>query len=326
MKRVLPLLLALLLLAGCTKKIETQYYMMDTVMTFTLYGENAKEAERALSDRVAALEKVFSPTDAESELVTVNRAAGTSVQVSEDFASLLDACLAANTETEGAFDPTLGAVIDLWNKETVPSAEELSQCKVGCDAVRLEGTSLQTETGIELNFGAAAKGYASDCAKEILEENGIEHALLSLGGNVYAHGGKPNGEPWMVGVRDPNGDASEWLGVVQIKDGFLIASGDYERYFEQNGFRYHHILDPLIRTPAMSDLRECVIIGENGTRGDILSTALFVMGYDRAVEYWREHRDFEMILVREDNAVLVTEGISSAFTLTGEEYTLEVIE
>lgn len=326
MKRLLFLIPMLLLLFGCSREVRTQYYMMDTVMTFALYGDTAQEAERALSDRIAALENVFSPTREESELVAVNRAAGTPVQVSPDFAELLGRSLAANAETNGAFDPTLGGVIELWQRETVPAERELSQTVHGCEYVKLSGETVQTAPGLKLNFGAVAKGYASDCAKRILEEYHVENALLSLGGNLYAKGTRKDGNPWLVGVRDPNGTQEEWLGTLPVRDAFLIASGDYERFFEEDGVRYHHILDPNTAYPAQSDLRETVVVCDDGTRGDILSTALFVMGSEDAVTYWRTQGGFDMILVRKDNTVLVTSGIAEEFTLTAEGYSLEVVE
>ncbi|MBQ3054643.1 MAG: FAD:protein FMN transferase [Oscillospiraceae bacterium] len=325
MKRVCFCLLALLFLVGCSKDVHTQYYLMDTVMSFEIYGESAADAEQEIADKIATLETLFSPTRAESELSRVNAGAGTSVEMSEEFARLLTLSLKANEETNGAFDPTLGAAINLWKKETVPTPEALSELTVGCENVHINGTDVQLQNGLKLDFGAVAKGYASDCAKEILERYHIPNALLSLGGNVYAKGGKKDGSPWLVGVRDPNGAQNDWLGILGVRDRFLVASGDYERFFEQDGVRYHHILDPTTLAPAKSDLREVVVVCDNGTRADILSTALFVMGYETAVDCWKEHRDFELVLVK-DGTVSITSNLAEEFTLTNPAYRLEVIE
>lgn len=324
MKRMIALL-AVLLLCGCTKQVDTQYYMMDTVMSFSLEGAQTKEAEAALSEKISALERVFSPTLPESELVRVNAASGSEVSLSKTFADVLEISLKASEETGGAFDVTLGSVIALWQKQEVPPSALLEAQITGNETVDLSNRMLKTEPGVQLNFGAVAKGYAADCAKTILEEYEIPRALLSLGGNIYAKGEKADGRPWQVGVRDPNGTASDWLGILQVRDKFVIASGDYERYFEQGGVRYHHILDPKTRAPAQSDLRETVVVNTNGSRGDILSTALFVMGEDEAIAFWRARKDFEMILVSQDGRVLITPNLKETFTLTNDTYELEVV-
>lgn len=322
MKRLICLLLPLMFLVGCSETVSAQYYMMDTVMSFELHGEHAKETERLIADEIAALETVFSPTRDDSELSRVNAMSGSTAPISETFAELLETSLAAADETDGAFDPTLGSAIKLWRSGSVPSPEVLKTLVTGYEAVAADETGVTAPRGLLFDFGAVAKGYASDRAKEILEENNVSRALLSLGGNVYAKGG---GSPWLVGVRDPNGEASDWLGILAVQDCFLVASGDYERFFEEDGVRYHHILDPNTLMPAQSDLRETVIVCDSGTRADILSTALFVKGCEGAIEFWKRSQDFDMILVQNDT-VFVTKGIAVAFELTNPAYRLEVIE
>lgn len=322
MKRLICLLLPLLFLVGCSQTVTAQYYMMDTVMSFELRGEHAKEAERLIADEIAALETVFSPTRDDSELSRVNQLSGSATPISETFANLLQTSLSAAKETDGAFDPTLGGAIKLWRQGSVPPPETLDALVTGYETVTADQNSVTVPSGLTLDFGAVAKGYASDRAKAILEEHNIPRALLSLGGNVYAKGG---GSPWIVGVRDPNGEASDWLGLLTVQDCFLVASGDYERFFESDGVRYHHILDPKTRKPAQSDLRETVIVCDSGTRADILSTAMFVKGSEGAIEFWEKSQDFDMILVTNDT-VFVTKGIAVTFELTNPAYRLEVIE
>ncbi len=315
------LLLLVFMLCGCSKQVNTQYYMMDTVMTFSLDGKNAHDAERAIANRIAELEKVFSPTREDSELFRVNR--GEVQTLSRDFETLLTMSL--NAETNHAFDVTLGGVVDLWSQGSVPPQEDLAAQVTGEENLSFSDGKLTLAPGLKLNFGAVAKGYASDCAKEILEEQEIPRALLSLGGNIYAHGTKADGAPWNIGVRDPWSEEQGWLGILTASDEFIIASGDYEREFEENGVKYHHIIDPATRKPAESDLRETVVISQNGSRGDMLSTALFVLGEERAVEYWKDTRDFEMILVCADGRILITPNLAKRFALTNSAYILEVI-
>ena len=308
MKRICWACLALVLcLTGCAHEVSTQYFMMDTVMSFTIDGEQAKPAEHAVVEEIARLEQIFSPTREDSELTLVNK--GKIKTQSATFDEVLQVSRAAKGKTGGAFDPYLGALITLWGKGKVPDAK-----------------TIQRAPRNRLNFGGVVKGYASERVREILDTYQIPRAVISLGGNVYVRGTHEDGAPWVVGVRDPDGGSADTIGVIRASDQFLIASGDYERFFEQDGVRYHHILDTKTGAPAQTDLREVVIVNRDGTWGDIYSTALFVMGSEKALDFWRKSNDFEAILVKKDHTVLVTAGLRDAFTLTDSGYTMQVVE
>ena len=168
------------------------------------------------------------------------------------------------------------------------------------------------EKGVELDLGAVAKGYTGDQLMALLAREGIASAIVELGGNVQALGTKPDGSPWRVAVRDPAGDGS--VGVVEVVDQAVVTSGGYERYFEEDGVRYWHIIDPATGWPARSGLASVTVVGESGLLCDGLSTALFVMGREGALEHWRQHRDFEAVLVSEDGSVTITAGLEGRFT------------
>ncbi len=290
----------LLLLCSCAPTPAKQTtFAMDTVMDFTVYdGEIAP-----LVEAVNEYDALFSPTREDSDLNAVNNGA---TSESETFSKVLNAALSYKEKTDGAFDPTLGDLIDLWNKGKIPTDSEIAEAL----------------TGSKLNLSAIAKGALSDELVARLNRSSSSSAIISLGGNIIAFGSKPDGSPWVVGIRDPEGDSNSYLATVGVTDKFVVSSGDYERYFEENGVRYHHILDAKTGFPASNGLRGVTIISDNGALADAYSTALFVMGYDRALEFWRESDDFEAIFVFDDK-VIVTEGVMN-FNLTNEGYTYEV--
>lgn len=154
----------------------------------------------------------------------------------------------------------------------------------------------------------------------IYQENGVAHGTVYLGGNTWVCGGNPEGDPWRIGVQDPARaeEAEAYTGILRMTDGFAVTSGGYQRYFEEDGVTYHHIIDPATGRPAESGLTSVTVVADgtvgNGTMCDALSTALFVMGEERALDFWRSGAyDFDLILVTEDGRLLVTDGIADQF-------------
>ena len=165
-----------------------------------------------------------------------------------------------------------------------------------------------------IDFGGIAKGYTSSRLMEIFREYNVSSAMVSLGGNVQVLGTKTDGSDWRVAVQNPDG-TDDYLGILAIKDKAVITSGGYERYFEEDGKTYHHIMDNETGKPADSDLISVTIISKDGMLADGLSTALFVMGKEDALNYWREHREeFDAILVTKDGEITVTQGIADSFS------------
>ena len=147
-----------------------------------------------------------------------------------------------------------------------------------------------------------------------MQEYDITSAILNLGGNVQLVGAKPDGSSWKVGIKSPD-EQEEYLGVLSAKNKAIITSGGYERYFEENGRKYHHIIDPKTGMPAYNGLQSVTIVSEDGTLADGLSTALYVMGTEEAVKFWQDHSDeFDAILYTDDGTLYVTEGIADTFT------------
>lgn len=334
--RILPLVLAVLL-SGCagtpaapasqtdvpvsavpTEPQTATVFAMDTVMDLTIYGDASLlgEAERT----IASLEAAFSVTDPESEIAAVNRN-GTAA-LGDDTLRLLTRALALCERTGGTLDVTVYPVVRAWGFTTgdyrVPDPDELAALleEVDYTAVRIDGDRVTVGEGMQLDLGSVAKGYTGDRVTDLFRNAGVTSAILNLGGNVQTLGAKPDGKPWRVAVNDPLGNG--YAGVVEVTDKAVITSGGYERYFVEDGTVYRHIIDPADGYPVDNGLLSVTIIGDEGVLCDAFSTALFVMGADRAAEFWRTSDDFEAILLTEDGEILVTEGIAADFEPLGD--------
>lgn len=311
----------LLLLAACAgpESWEREILAMDTVMKLTIYGENAPQAGEAAVDRIQELEGLLSVTREDSEIYAANHTG--SAQLSPDAAALLARALALCRETGGALDVTIYPVVRAWGFTTgayrVPDDGELTALleRVDYRQAALEGDRLTLPEGVELDLGAVAKGYTGDQLMALLAREGIASAIVELGGNVQALGAKPDGSPWRVALQAPEGG---YAGVLEIVDKAVVTSGGYQRYFEQDGEIYWHIIDPAQGRPARSGLQSVTIVADEGTLCDGLSTALFVMGREEALDFWRTRDDFECVLISEDNTVTVTEGLEESFSLYGD--------
>ena len=321
MKRLTCLLLACLTAlaltaCGTEKPQEISLFAMDTYMTLAAYGDNADEALTAASREINRLEATLSRTIDTSDVSRLN--AGEAVEVQPETRALLERALTLSDETGGTFDMTVAPLVALWgitsDAPRVPSQAEIDALLplVGGEHVHMDD-AVTLDTGCAVDLGGIAKGYASQQVADILRAHGVTSAVVSLGGNVYVCGSKPDGTPWNVGVQDPA--ASGYAAIVALTDRFAVTSGGYQRYFEAaDGTVYRHILDPRTGRPADSDLLSVTIISDDGTAADAYSTALYVMGEQEAVSFWRAHGGFELILITADGRLLYTPGLSDAIT------------
>ena len=169
---------------------------------------------------------------------------------------------------------------------------------------------------MKVDLGGIAKGFTSDRVMELFSADGVTSGIISLGGNVQTLGTKPDGSLWRVGIQDPD-DSSGIIATIEVADKAVITSGGYQRYFEQDGTTYHHIIDPRTGMPADSGLTSVTIVSDDGTLADGLSTSLFIMGKEAALDYWRAHRDnFDVILVASDGSITISEGLADCCTLS----------
>ena len=317
------MLSALLFLTGCSAEsspepVQGTFFAMDTMMDFTIYGESGLIDQS--ESLIASLESLVSVTDADSELYAINQTG--SGMLTEEASSLMKQALEICRRTDGALDLSIYPIVRAWGFTTgsyqVPDEAEIQALlplvdyrKIQYDAAT--GTVTLPE-GMEIDLGSVAKGYAGQLVAQMLRDNGVESALLNLGGNVQTVGAKPDGSPWQIGIKDPQGEDA--MMVLSVEDQAVVTSGGYERYFEQDGQTYWHIMDPSTGHPADSGLISVTIVGDEGVVCDGLSTALFVMGLEKAADLWAQSGDFEAVFVTASGEVYITEGLRDRFALT----------
>jgi thiamine biosynthesis lipoprotein len=310
-----------------------QFFAMDTLMSVSVYGPQGEAAVQEAWEVLTGLDRLLSRTSPDSEISALNAHAGDGswVPLSPETAELLSFARQTAEDLPGAFDCTIAPVMDAWGfggeDRHVPDAAALSARLALVDSgqlsLDLEAPAGRLEVpGMAVDLGAAAKGYAAGLAAQAVLEAGGESALLDLGRNITVLGEGPSGPSWRVAVKDPQ-DMERHLGVLSMRDQTASTSGGYERYFEENGVRYHHIIDPKTGYPAESGLLSVTVVAENPALADVLSTALFVAGRDEALSLWRSRTDFELVLCGADGVVTVTEGLEFDFRGEDNGYTCQ---
>lgn len=331
-KKILAAALTAALLTGCNNAVTEDSYVsgfiaMDTYISAAVYGEGGENAVRAAKNEILRLEALFSVTDASSDVSKINSSEGRGAEVSRETSELIGFALEMCEKSGGSLDITMYPVVREWGfttgKYKIPDKGTLAGLldKVDYSSVSVDGDVVTVPQDVMIDLGAVAKGYAGDRAIQALKENGITSGLVNLGGNVQVIGGKPDGTDWSIGVQDPFGEG--YFCVLNVRDKAVVTSGNYERYFEEEGVRYWHIIDPADGFPADNGIVSATVIGDSGAFCDALSTAIFVMGKEKAEKLWRENGGFEMILVMENGAVAISEGAREM--IKGETEGFEVI-
>lgn len=314
------------LLCGCSESStnfssglqKSNFFAMDTSIEFNIYGDASllKEAQNVLTD----LESEVSVTDPDSEIYKINQD-GTGT-LTGNAGNLMQEALEMCRRTDGALDISVYPIVRAWGFTTeeyqVPEETEIESLLPLVDYTKIQYDTatgnVSIPKGMTIDLGSIAKGYGGQLAAQLLREKGVTSALLNLGGNVQTIGSKPDGSPWQVGIQDPTGDTP--MMVLSVSDQAVITSGGYERYFEQDGKTYWHIMDPSTGHPADSGLCSVTVVGKDGGICDALSTSLFVMGLEKAAALWQQSNDFEAVFVTDSHEVYITEGLKDCFAIT----------
>lgn len=306
MKRVLLCAMILLFpLFGCRTEIahSAAGIACDTVVTITAYApqDTVDEAFRICEE----YEAMFSKTVEGSDIWTLNHANGKAVEVHAETAELLRLAAEIGEASGGAFDVTIAPVSGLWDfsadDPSLPEKDALISAvsRVDYRQIMIDGTAVALKNGAEIDLGGIAKGYIADRVAAYLREQGVTSACINMGGNVVTIGAKPDGSPWTIGVRDPNGTPEQSAEILRLTDAAVVTSGNYERFFELDGVRYHHILDPKTGMPVSNGLASVTIIGTRSDLCDALSTACFVLGEERSAAILEQY-GVRAIFIRQD--------------------------
>lgn len=298
-----------------------EFLAMDTYMEVDAYGDNGEKAVAKAEKEVNKLDSILSTGKSTSEISKLNK--NKKQVVSADTMSLIKESVKISKETNSAFNPTIYPLMELWGFTTknyyVPKDNEIKTLlnHMDIDNIKIDESKNEVsfkDSNMKIDLGAIAKGYTSSKIIDIFKENNIKSGMVTLGGNVQVLGKKPDGSLWKVGIQNPIGE-DEYLGVLQTSDKAVITSGGYERNFTKNGKIYHHILDPSNGYPANNGLTSVTIISSDGTLADALSTSLFVMGKDKAIDFYKKSNyNFDFILYTSDNKLIISDGIEDIFS------------
>lgn len=302
------------------KSFTKEIFAMDTYMTVTAWGKQSEEAVEACLEEIVRLDALLSTENADSEVFRINQTGGG--VLSADTESLWKTSQEIYEQSQGTFDVTIYPVMKAWGfaggEFQVPSRKDLKKLlkSVNMEAVvwKEEEKQILLPSEVEIDFGGIAKGYTGTKLVELLKQYEIESAMLNLGGNVQLFGKKPEGADFKIAIKDPKG-VQEYIGVLSVNDVAVVTSGGYERYFEKEGIRYHHIIDPSTGYPAENGLASVTIVSKDGTKADGYSTALFVMGLEKATDFWKDHtEEFDAVFVTKEGEIFITQGLEGCFS------------
>ncbi len=328
MRKAVAILLCvcfLLTMCSCNSngELRTEFTAMNTLISLRVFSCSNGERDsaiRAFEDKINELNALFDANAETGDVAQINRG-NEAIKVSEDTAAIIEKSILANDLTNGAFDITIMPVLKLWGFDNgnygVPEKEDIKSALafVGGDGVSVKDNTVLKKKNAEITLGGIAKGYLGDELLKIAEKYGAS-AVLSLGGNIVLCGENEEKGEWTVGVKNPLETDSLVCTFKHKGNVSVVTSGGYERSFKKDGKTYHHIIDTKTGEPAKSDLLSVTVIGEDGALCDAFSTALFVMGKEKAVKFAKEHNDFEYIFITENKEIITTDGVESCELLS----------
>ena len=336
-KKISIIFLSLFLLCGCNEKstaktvkenknepVVRDVFAMDTYMSLKAYGKNAEQAVNEAENRIYELENELSATLEESDIWKLDNSAEKTAEVCDDTVAIVKKALEIGDKTDGALDITVYPILKEWGFTTgeykIPEKSRIFELLKNVDYrnISIKENTIALHEDVQIDLGALAKGYTGDEIMKIMESHGITSAIVSLGGNVQSLGSKTDGSAWRVAVRDPFSSDSDMC-IVDIIDKAVITSGNYERFFYgDDGKKYWHIIDPNYGYPADNGLVSVTVIGDNGLECDALSTAFFVLGFDKTIDYLRSNPQYDVIMVTDDKHIYYTKGVEECFQNTSE--------
>ena len=304
-------------------------YIMGTVMNISIYDKVDEKIFEDSFDIIRNIEKKMSLNIDDSEINNLNnKGFNNFVEVSDQTLFVLEKSIEYSKLSNGYFDVTVGPLVELWgigsDRARIPNSDEIkdSISKIDYQSVQIDGNNVKlNKDNMVIDLGGIAKGYAADEVANFLKSKGVNRAIIDLGGNIYTVGSKEKNTPWTVGVQDPfNEKRGDFIGVVKAIDKSVVTSGVYERYLEQDGKKYHHILDPFTGYPVDNELMSVTIISDNSIDGDALSTAVFALGVQKGYELVKSIEGVEAIFITKDKDVYLTPYVKDSFEINSKDF------
>ncbi|NPV45184.1 MAG: FAD:protein FMN transferase [Firmicutes bacterium] len=328
----------MLVLSSCgqnqenNKSVSQNRFLLGTIITVQIYDKASDKLFDEIFNRLKEIENKMTINEKNSEIMLVNSNAGTKfTKVSDDTFYVVEKGKYFSELSGGRFDISIGPLVKLWNIGTegaeIPDRRQIEEKK---SLVDYNGVLLNSEkksimlkkTGMMLDLGGIAKGYAADEVAKILKENNIKHAIINLGGNVLAYGSKPDGSEWRIGIQNPFSSRGDYVGIVNVINKQVVTSGIYERYFEAKGKIYHHILDPETGYPVENNLVSVTVIADKGIDADSLSTSAFAMGLENGFNLIEGLDNTEAVFITNDSKIYLTSGLKETFKLTDRSFSI----
>ena len=328
-------LVILFTVIGCKNSGNKRYeinFQLGTLVELTIYKGGSDTILKDAFNLIEEMEKTLSRNIELSEISEINRRSGISpVKVSDDTFFVIKKSIYYSELSEGFFDVTIGPLVSLWGIGTegarVPAADEINNVLDLIDYRKMKLTPLNNlvfleERGMEIDLGAIAKGFIADKVCRLFKEDGVKSAIINLGGDVALLGRKQDGNLFRIGIQNPFENRGGLAGIYEGEDVAIVTSGIYERYFEENGNKYHHIFNPKTGYPADNDIAGITVITAKATDADALSTSLFMFGSKEALALAEKFTDTEVIIITKDKKVILSSGIKSSFKITNRDFVL----
>ena len=317
-KKIASYLIALIFIGGCSQGtlVKETRTLMDTFCEISCYGTSRDEAIPAIDEafkEMERIESVFSKFNETGEVSKINKQAFLDkLGVSREVFNLTERSVYYSRISEGAFDITVAPLMDTWDfyrkNKAIPDKEAIEKAlegvgyrNIGLDSV--SGSIKFLNKNTKLDFGGIAKGYAVDRAKDILISRGIKDGLINLGGNIFALGNAPGGKNWKTGVLDPR-NKGKLLHNFELTNRAISTSGNYERFFEIEGKRYSHIINPVTGVPCQGII-SVTVVADSAEEADALSTAIFVMGEEKGLQFAKFIKNIKVLMLKEEGRLIV---------------------
>ncbi len=324
-------LVIILFLSACSVKepISRVEYMLGTIIEIKIYDKDNEDILDEAFKRIDIIEKRMSVNISVSDVSNINQNAGIRpVKVNSDVYYVLEKSKQYAKISNGAFDPTIGLLVRLWGigtkNEQIPDNLEIQKAlkKIDYNKLKLQPNNYVylSDKDMYVDLGGIAKGYAADEVSRCLKERGVEKAIINIGGNVYTLGSKNNDQKWRIGIQNPFEPRGNYIGIIDVSNQSVVTSGEYERYFEEDGIRYHHILDSTTGYPVKNEIAGVSVISDSSIDADAMSTALFVLGVEKGLSVVENINNIDALFITKDNKIFLSSGIKADFELSNDEF------